>query len=56
MVPSLGPAQDLENARAVILVIAVGAAIFWKEVIRIALALIVVGVGAGMYVLLQSMH
>jgi hypothetical protein len=56
MVPSQSPVQDLESVRAVVLVAAVGAAIFWKEVIRAVLALIVIAVGAGMYVLLQSVH
>jgi len=38
------------------LVIAVGAAIFWKELLRLLLALIVVAVGVGVFVLLQGMH
>jgi hypothetical protein len=56
MVPSSGSAPDIESARALILVIAVGAAIFWKEVLRLLLALIVVAVGVGVFVLLQGMH
>ena len=56
MVPSQGSAQDIESARAVILVIAVVGAVFWKEILRLLLALIVVAVGVGAFVLLQGMH
>jgi len=56
MVPSQGSAQDIESARAVIVVIAVVAAVFWKEILRLLLALIVVAVGVGAFVLLQGMH
>jgi hypothetical protein len=56
MLPSQGSAQDVENARAVILLIAVGAAIFWKELLRVALALLVIAVAVGAFMLLQGMH
>jgi hypothetical protein len=56
MVPSQGSAQDIESARAVIVVVAVVAAVFWKEILRLLLALIVVAVGVGAFVLLQGMH
>jgi hypothetical protein len=56
MVPSQGSAQDIESARAVIVVIAVVAAVFWKELIRLLLALVVIAVGVGAFVLMQSMH
>ena len=56
MVPSQGSAQDIESARAVIVVIAVVAAVFWKELIRVLLALVVIAVGVGAFVLMQSMH
>jgi hypothetical protein len=56
MVPSQGSAPDIESARAVILVIAVVGAVFWKEIIRVLLALIVVAVGVGAFVLLHGMH
>jgi hypothetical protein len=56
MIPSQGPAQDLESARAVILVIAVAGAVFWKELLRLLLALIVVAVGVGAVVLLHGMR
>ncbi len=56
MVPSQGSAQEFESARAVIVVIAVVAAVFWKELIRLLLALVVIAVGVGAFVLMQSMH
>ena len=56
MVPSQGSAQDIESARAVIVVIAVVAAVFWKELIRLLLAMVVIAVGVGAFVLMQSMH
>jgi hypothetical protein len=56
MVPSPGSAPDLESARAVMLVIAVVGAVFWKAIIRVLLALIVVAVGVGAFVLLHAIH
>jgi hypothetical protein len=56
MVSNSGSAPDVESVRAVILVIAVGAAVFWKEILRLLLALIVVAVGVGVFVLLQGMR
>ncbi len=56
MVPSQASAQDIESARAVILLIVVVGAVFWKLIIRVLLALIVVAVGVGAFVLLQGMH
>jgi hypothetical protein len=56
MVPSRGSAPDIESARAVILLIAVVAAIFWKELLRFLLVLLVIVVFVGMFMFLQSMH
>jgi hypothetical protein len=56
MIPSQGSAPDIESARAVILVIVVAGAVFWKEILRVLLALIVVAVGVGAFVLLHGMH
>jgi hypothetical protein len=55
MVPIQGSAQDVESARAVILVIAVVAAIFWKQVLAVLLGLIVIAVGVGAFVLLAGL-
>lgn len=56
MVSTPGSAQDVESARAVILVIAAIAAIFWKELLRVLIALIVIAVGVGAFMLLQGLH
>jgi hypothetical protein len=56
MIPSQASAQDVESAKAAILVIAVVAAVFWKAVVRLLLALVVIAVGVGAYMLMQGMH
>jgi hypothetical protein len=56
MVPGQGSAPDLESVRVVILVIAVGAAIFWKEVLRMLLAVLVIAVVVGAFMLMHGMH
>ena len=56
MVPSQGSAHDIESVRAVIIIVAVVGAVFWKLILRVLLALIVVAVGVGAFVLLQGMH
>jgi hypothetical protein len=56
MIPSQGSAPDIESVRAVIIIVAVVGAVFWKEILRVLLALIVVAVGVGAFVLLQGMH
>jgi hypothetical protein len=56
MLASQGSAQDIESVRAVIVVIAVGAAIFWKELLRLLVVLVVIAVGAGAFMLVQGMH
>ena len=56
MVASPGSAPDVESVRAVIIILAAIVAIFWKHVIRLMLALIVVAIGVGAYLLLQSIH
>ena len=42
MVASPGSAPDAESVRAVIVILAAFAAVFWKHVIRMLLALLVV--------------
>jgi hypothetical protein len=56
MVASQGSAQDIESTRAAILVIAVIVAIFWKEVLRVLLALVVIAGIVGAFMLLRGMH
>ena len=56
MVVSQGSAPDIESVRAVTLIIAIVVAVFWKEALRVLLALIVIAVGVGAFMLLQGMH
>jgi hypothetical protein len=56
MLPSQGSAQDIENARAALLLIAVGVAIFWREVLRVLLALVAMAVCIGAFMLLQNVR
>jgi hypothetical protein len=56
MLPSQGSAQDVESARAVVLIVAAVAAIFWKELLRVLIALIVIAVGIGLFMLMQGVH
>jgi hypothetical protein len=62
--PGLGPhapsqvsAQDIESARAAIFVLIIaGIMIFWRFLLRVLLAIIVVAAGLGLFVLLQNIH
>jgi hypothetical protein len=56
MLASQGSVQDIESVRAVLVVAAVGAAVFWKELLRLLIVLIVIAVGAGAFMLVQGMH
>jgi hypothetical protein len=56
MLATHGTVQELEHARVALALIAVSIVVFWRMALRVLLALIVVAVGAGAYVLLQGMH
>ena len=55
-----GAAQEVESARAAVVLIAAVLVIFWRQVLRVLLAIIAIAVmvvvGSGAIVLLQSMH
>jgi hypothetical protein len=51
-----GTTQEVENVRVALVLIAVGIVVFWRAVLRVLLAIIVVAVGEGALVLLQGMH
>jgi hypothetical protein len=55
-----GAAQEVESARAAIVLIAAVLVIFWRLVLRVLLAIIAIAVmvlvGSGAIVLLQTMH
>jgi hypothetical protein len=54
--PSQVSVQDIESARAAIVLIIAGIMIFWRFLLRVLLAIIVVAAGLGLFVLLQNMH
>jgi hypothetical protein len=56
MAPSQVSAQDIESARAAIVLVIAGVMVFWRFVLRVALAIVVVAAGLGLFVLLQNMH
>lgn len=56
MPPSQVSVQDIETARAAIVLVVAGIVIFWRFALRLMLAISVVAVGLGLLVLLQSMH
>jgi hypothetical protein len=56
MLPNAGSAQDIENARVVVALVAAGVLIFWRYLLRIVLAIIAIAVGVGAVVLIQSAH
>jgi hypothetical protein len=51
-----GSAQEIENARVAFMLALAGTMIFWRLLLRIVLATVVVVVGVGAFVLLQDMH
>ena len=49
-------AQDVDSARAVLVLVMAGVAIFWRLVLRVLLAVIILAAVVGAVVLLQGMH
>jgi hypothetical protein len=49
-------AQGVENARAALVLLALGIVFFWRMAIRVLLAIVLVAIGAGALVILQGMH
>jgi hypothetical protein len=49
-------AQDVDSARVVLVLIMAGVAIFWRLLLRVLLAVIVLAAVVGVVVLLQGMH
>ena len=56
MPPSQVSVQDIETARAAVVLVVAGIVVFWRFALRLMLAIGVVAVGLGLLVLLQSMH
>ncbi len=49
-------AQDVDTARAVLVLIMAGVAIFWRLVLRVLFAIIILAAVIGAVVLLQGVH
>jgi hypothetical protein len=56
VLPVQGSAQDVENARTALVLALAGIMVFWRFLLRIALAVVAVAVVVGASVLLQGMH
>lgn len=56
MHPAQVSAQDIENARIILIVIVAGAVLFRRFVLQVALAILVVAVVVGVITLLQGVH
>lgn len=49
-------AQDVDGARAALVFIMAGVAIFWRLVLRVLLAVVVLAAVVGVFVLMQGMR
>jgi hypothetical protein len=49
-------AQDVDSARAALVLVMAGVAIFWRLVLRVLLVIAVIAVVVGAVVLVQGMH
>ncbi len=56
MPPSQVSVQDIESARVAVVLVIAGVMVFWRFVLRVMLAIIVVAAGLGLFVLLQNIH
>jgi hypothetical protein len=56
MLVTQATAQGVENARAALVLLALGIVFFWRVAVRILLAIVLVAIGAGVLVILQAMH
>jgi hypothetical protein len=49
-------AQEIQNARAALVLLALGIVFFWRVAVRVLIAIVLIAIGAGVLVLLQGMH
>jgi hypothetical protein len=56
VLPVQGSAQDAENAKVALVLVVAGIMTFWRFLLRITVAVLVVAVIVGAFVLLQSMR
>ncbi len=56
MLVTQATAQQVENARVVLVLLALGIVLFWRVALRVLLAIVIVAIGAGAHVFLQGVH
>ena len=56
MPPSQISAQDIEYARVAVVLIVASAMVFWRFALRVMLAIVVVAVALGLFMLLHDTH
>jgi hypothetical protein len=56
MPPSHVPVQDIETVRTAIILAITGVAFFWRFVLRVMLAIIMVATGLGLLMVLQHIY
>jgi hypothetical protein len=56
MLPVQGSAQDIDNARVVLALVAAGALVFWRYLFRILIAAVAVVIAAGAFAVLHGLH
>lgn len=56
MPPSQVSAQDIDSARVVVVLVIASIIVFWRFALRVALAIVMVAAGLGLFVLLHDIH
>jgi hypothetical protein len=56
MLPSQVSAQDAETARVAIVLVIASVIVFWRFMLRVMIAVVVVAVSLGLFALLQDLH
>lgn len=56
MLPSQVSAQDAETARVAIVLVIASVIVFWRFMLRVMIAIVVVAVSLGLFALLQDLH
>jgi len=54
--PSQVSAQDIDSARVVVVLVIASIIVFWRFALRVALAIVMVAAGLGLFVLLHDIH
>lgn len=56
MLPSQVSVQDAESARVAIVLVIASVMVFWRFMLRVMLAIVVVAASLGLFVLLRDIH